>query len=70
MASELPLAGVGAPFPVAIHAGCLHRPTSYFLANANEITARVAADAVVWRWMLPPPDNRAPGFDPALSPRR
>lgn len=70
MASELPLAGVGAPFPVAIHAGCLHRPTSYFLANANEITARVAADAVVWRWMLRPPDSTPPGSDPALAPRR
>ncbi|MDP9325157.1 MAG: AAA family ATPase, partial [Candidatus Dormibacteraeota bacterium] len=70
MASELPLALAGETFPVAIHAGCLHRPTSYFLANSNMIRARVAADAVVWRWIIPPPDNRAPGFDPALSPRR
>ena len=70
MASDLPLAQADGAFPVAIHAGCLRRSTSYFLANANVILARVAADAVVWRWMLPPPDNRAPGFDPALSPRR
>lgn len=70
MASDLPLADAGATFPVAIHAGCLHRPTSFFLANANEIAARVAADAVVWRWMLRPPDSQAPGCDPALSPRR
>ena len=70
MASDLPLADTGATFPVAIHAGCLHRPTSYFLANANEIIARIAADAVVWGWMLRPPDSTAPGSDSALSPRR
>jgi MoxR-like ATPase len=70
MANDLPMAGAADTFPVAVHVDCLRRPNSYLLANANEISARVAADAVVWKWILSPPDSGAPGSDPALAPRR
>jgi len=69
-ANDLPIARTAEAFPVAIHARCLRQPTSYLLANANEISARMAADAVVWRWMLRPPDSSAPGSDPAMAPSR
>ena len=67
MANELPVASAVDIFPVAVHARCLRRPTSYILANANEISARVAADAVVWRWMLRPPAGPTGGSDHALT---
>jgi ATP-dependent Lon protease len=70
MPNDLPVAGAADCFPVAAHASCLRRPTNYLMANANVISARVAADAVVWRWMQGPPDSTTPGSDPKLAPRK
>jgi MoxR-like ATPase len=69
--SQVPLSGSVAAVPVAVHRGCLGMPTHFFLSNANQIRARVAAEVVIWTWMLrSTPDDPSIGGDPALSPQR
>jgi hypothetical protein len=59
LGSELPASTVDPGVPLSAHAQCLRRPTSYFLGHRHEIEARVAAEAVVWRWMTGPRDLEA-----------
>ena len=66
LGSELPASTVDPGVPLSAHQQCLRRPTTYFLGHRHEIEARVAAEAVVWRWMTGPRDlEEPPGGDGA-----
>jgi hypothetical protein len=60
LAGELPTSAVDPAVPLTAHQQCLRRPTTYFLSHRHEIEARVAAEAVVWRWMTGPRDDGGP----------
>lgn len=70
IAQDLPVAEAPVSVPVAVHTSCLDRPTAYFMANADRIRARVAADVVVWRWMVAAPERRTDEGHGEAAPRR
>jgi len=61
VSNQLPIEGIATPVPVAVHTHCLSRPTAFFMANAHQIRARIAAEQVVWQWMTTGLDE--PGDD-------